>query len=363
MNRRIFLNAIGLVPAGILVPSIALGREETNVSLSTWPHIVYKENDGILANLEPTDTESFVFNVLVKGGNRNIEPQGARLEFYSSGERVNVVELSKKALNAVRDTLSSFSRDVDKEDELFDLRHYFSMPLSLNVDRLFYKLTVVGPGAFVAEKTLEIPLLRYEQKTKLVFPLRGKFMVVLGHDFNEAHSLGRNQHFAYDIFGMGPHWEIIRNGGATMADFLTWGREVIAPADAFVVYARNDVPDQPRLGTVDSSIQEHLPNPGYAVPGNHVLLNHGNNEYSSLGHMQHGSVRVKTGDQVKSGQVLGLAGSSNAPIPHLHYQLTNGEHLSLADGLPSRFENVYMELLGDPIRIATPKRGIFLEAR
>jgi murein DD-endopeptidase MepM/ murein hydrolase activator NlpD len=79
--------------------------------------------------------------------------------------------------------------------------------------------------------------------------------------------------------------------------------------------------------------------------------------------MQHGSVRVKTGDRVRSGDVVGLAGNSNSPIPHLHYQLTNGEHLFRADGLPSTFENVYMDLLEKPIRITTPKRGTPLEAR
>jgi hypothetical protein len=72
-------------------------------------------------------------------------------------------------------------------------------------------------------------------------PSNGRFMVVAGHEFNEAHSFGRSQHFAYDIFGMGPHWEITRNGGATIADFCTWGRQVIAPTDGVVVYARNDV--------------------------------------------------------------------------------------------------------------------------
>lgn len=138
MNRRSFLNVISLTPAAILVPSIPFGGPGANAALSTWPHIIYKENDELLANLEPADTESFVFNVLVKGENRNIEPQGAHLEFYSSGERVNIVELSKKALNAVRDKLSGFSRGVDKEDEVFDLRHYFSVPVSLNVDRLVY---------------------------------------------------------------------------------------------------------------------------------------------------------------------------------------------------------------------------------
>jgi murein DD-endopeptidase MepM/ murein hydrolase activator NlpD len=132
---------------------------------------------------------------------------------------------------------------------------------------------------------------------------------------------------------VGPHWELTRNGGATNSDFYTWGREVIAPADGEVVYARNDVPDQPRPGTVDRSIYMNMPNPGYANPGNHVLLNHGNNEYSSLGHMRYGSVRVKTGDRVKRGDVVGLAGSAgDSELPHLHYQLTDAGHHAVTSG-------------------------------
>jgi murein DD-endopeptidase MepM/ murein hydrolase activator NlpD len=38
--------------------------------------------------------------------------------------------------------------------------------------------------------------------------------------------------------------------------------------------------------------------------------------------MVNGSVRVKTGDTVKEGQVLGLMGNSgNSDIPHLHFQV------------------------------------------
>jgi murein DD-endopeptidase MepM/ murein hydrolase activator NlpD len=81
--------------------------------------------------------------------------------------------------------------------------------------------------------------------------------------------------------------------------------------------------------------------------------------------MQHGSVRVKTGDRVKQGDVMGLVGSAgSSDMPHLHYQLTSGEDLFLADGLPSIFENIIVDFGGgDPIKIATPKRGLPLEAR
>jgi len=79
MNRRSFLNAISLAPAATLVPSLVLGGAEANAALSTWPHIIYKENDRILSDFEPADTVSLAFNALVRSENRKIEPQGARL--------------------------------------------------------------------------------------------------------------------------------------------------------------------------------------------------------------------------------------------------------------------------------------------
>jgi murein DD-endopeptidase MepM/ murein hydrolase activator NlpD len=139
-------------------------------------------------------------------------------------------------------------------------------------------------------------------------------------------------------------------------------REVIAPADATVIYARNDVPDQPILGIIDPKLYENVQNPP-GPPGNQVTLDHGNDEYSDFGHMQRGTVRVKTGDRVKQGDVLGQVGTSESPFPHLHYQFQrSGKPAYFADGLPSRFENVSFDLYGKPIKIASPKRGIPLEA-
>jgi len=363
IDRREFLQQAAVVGTGLWLPQAKpdSSRGEYEITLGTWPHRIYKENDSVL---EPATTESFVFNLLVKERqNRTIDPLNARLEFYSSGERVHLIELSRKALKAIR-SVSVATREPDKEDEVFDFRHYFSVPLSLAIDRLDYELLLRRPenGGKIYRR-LDIPLLRYEQRTKLIFPIKGKFIVGLGHDFNEPHSDGLSQHFAYDILGTGPHWEITRNSGAVHADIYTWGREVIAPADATVVYARNDVPDQPALGTIDPKLYENVPNQP-ANPGNQVTLDHGNDEYSDVGHMQRGSVRVKTGDQVKQGDVLGQVGTSgDTPFPHLHYQFQrSGKPAYFADGLPSRFENVSFDLFGKPIKVASPKRGLILEA-
>jgi murein DD-endopeptidase MepM/ murein hydrolase activator NlpD len=81
--------------------------------------------------------------------------------------------------------------------------------------------------------------------------------------------------------------------------------------------------------------------------------------------MHKGSVRVKAGDKVKQGQVIGLLGSAGSPGgPHLHYQLQAGPGVFNSDGLPSQFENIQWVGWGgkdEPIR--TPKRGLYLFAK
>lgn len=233
--------------------------------------------------LQPASTESCVFNLLVKEQhNRAIDIVNARLEFYSSGEVVHASELSRKALQAIRGVSIAARSYPDREEELFDFRHYFSLPVSLDIDRLANTLTLMPPGCSEMRNRLEIPLLRYEPKAKLIFPMKGKCWIGLAHDFNEPHSDGRSQHFAYDILGLDPNWEIVRGAGAANSDFYTWGRQVIASADAKVLYARNDVPDNTGPGRIDNNLLTKLPDPDNAIPGNNVTLDHGNGEYSSL---------------------------------------------------------------------------------
>jgi murein DD-endopeptidase MepM/ murein hydrolase activator NlpD len=325
-------------------------NEPYEVSLATIPLRVYKENDGV-------DTigtsESFVFNVLVKEKyGRALEPKTATIEFYSGSNRVKTVELEAAALKAVRKVTY---QNLAAQEEVFDLQHYFSEPLALHVDRLIYNLELTTRQGETVRESLEIPVTTYQQKTKLIFPLKGTFVVAGGHDFNEEHKGEWSQQYAYDILALGPRYEIVKTSGETNDDFFAWGREIIAPADGRVVYARNDVQDNPHPDLILINVFVKLPEPMWAVAGNVVVIDHGNGEFSLLAHMQKGSVRVKAGDKVKQGQVLGLLGNSgNSDGPHLHYQLMAGGVIYRSDGLPSHFEN---------LEIPLPKRGVFLEAK
>ncbi len=106
------------------------------------------------------------------------------------------------------------------------------------------------------------------------------------------------------------------SGNATFArNYYGWGKEILAVANGTVVDASDGLPDAEKiyspLGTTIAT-----------AAGNYVILDLGNKKYACYAHMINGSVRVKTGDIVKEGQVIGLMGNSgNSDIPHLHFQV------------------------------------------
>src|SRR5205823_1755880 len=78
--------------------------------------------------------------------------------------------------------------------------------------------------------------------------------------------------------------------------------------------------------------------PLQAALGNHVVIDIGEGRFAFYAHMQPGSLRVKTGDKVTTGEVLGLLGNSgNTDAPHLHFHVMDGASPLLSDGLPYAF--------------------------
>jgi murein DD-endopeptidase MepM/ murein hydrolase activator NlpD len=138
------------------------------------------------------------------------------------------------------------------------------------------------------------------------------------------------------------HYAEQKNDSDENASAAGWGREILAPAAGIVIYARNDVPNNPRQGKPpDMNWYTALHDPVMALYGNCVIIDHGNSEYSVMAHMQQGSVTVKVGDRVAAGQVIGKLGNSGSSGgPHLHYQLQSGPQLFHDQTLPFRFQNI-----------------------
>src|SRR4029079_18569144 len=166
-------------------------------------------------------------------------------------------------------------------------------------------------------QTLEIPIAVSTQRVKLTFPLKGNFIVANGTVLEGGHHEW-SQMFASDILALGPNYNALATPGGKNADFAGWGREVRARARGKIVYVRNDVPDNAAPGVIDMGALEKLPDQPWPLAGNAVVIEHDEEEFSLLAHLKEGSVRVKTGDHVEAGTVLGLLGNSGqSEGPHL----------------------------------------------
>ena len=122
--------------------------------------------------------------------------------------------------------------------------------------------------------------------------------------------------------------------------YFLFGAEVVAAAPGRIVATRDDVPENTPPGT----------RPGIGpndLAGNFVNQDLGGGRFALYGHMQPGSLRVKPGDQVVAGQVLGLVGNTgNSSEPHLHFQVmdSRGGPSNLgAEGLPYVFDAFRLE--------------------
>ncbi len=349
-------------------PMAEHAHDPYQVTLTTIPKHVYKENDGLRDQgwqrfwaIPYGPTESWLFNIVVneKYG-RQLEPISAKIEYFSGPTKRQTLELSQDTLR----TMKKFPvTRYAPQPEIFDIRHQFSEPIALGIDRVVYTMDLATPSGKRLQQSLVIPVSNYQLKKQYIFPIKGNFIVTTGHEFYElGHTYEWSQHFAFDIVGLGPNLEIFKSDGRRPEDYYTWGREVIAPADGIVVYARNDVPN---MAPPKEFLK--LPDSQWAIGGNIILIDHGDGEVSLFAHSQYGSVRVKKGDNVKQGQVISLVGCSGAPgHPHLHYQLQSGPELFGSDGLPTRFQNLVFagrDDEEDQSKASTLKRGIYMQAK
>ena len=170
--------------------------------------------------------------------------------------------------------------------------------------------------------------LDYRTKAPLTLPFEGEWTVFWGGRTIDQnyHAVAPDQRFAYDILIM-VDGTSHTGDGTHNEDYYCFGRSVLAPGDGVVVSVENDVED---------NVPGEL-NPAQPL-GNHVIIDHGNGEFSFLAHFRMGSVAAKKGDPVKAGDLIGLCGNSgNTTEPHIHYHLQNSGVFGQGEGLPAQF--------------------------
>ncbi|HJU74356.1 MAG TPA: M23 family metallopeptidase [Gemmatimonadaceae bacterium] len=147
------------------------------------------------------------------------------------------------------------------------------------------------------------------------------------------------QRFAIDYVIMDSAGSTFKGDRLKNESYYAEGVDAIAVADGIVVATKDSIPEN-----VPGPTSRAVPITLETVGGNHVILDIGG-RFAFYAHLKPGSLRVKVGDRVRKGEVLGLVGNSgNSTEPHLHFHLADGNSPLGAEGIPYTHET--LEVLG-----------------
>jgi len=237
-------------------------------------------------------------------------------------------------------------------------------------NRVAYTIPADAPSRSVIGSTVSAsPVLRTDPRPPTVIsaPLSGAGWVNVNGCCNDPTSPHRETLLASDGDWVTPElfaidWirevdgRFYSGDGTQNTDWVGFGEPIHAVADGTVVLTRDGLPDIPPM----------TKNPGLRTPedyaGNNVIVAIGHGRYAVFDHLVRGSVRVRRGQRVRAGQVVGKLGNSgNTDGPHLHFGI-EARPDSLAQGLPFEIDDFVLEHTasaaspGQVTLIGTPKR-------
>lgn len=143
------------------------------------------------------------------------------------------------------------------------------------------------------------------------------------------------QRFAIDWVRINPDGKTFVGDDKNNKNYRAYGSNALAVADGTVTEVKDGIPEN-----IPGENSRAVPITLETIGGNHVILDIGHGRYAFYAHLQPGSLKVKLGDHVKRGQVLGLVGNSgNSTEPHLHFHLSNGNSPLGSEGIPYALES------------------------
>lgn len=212
---------------------------------------------------------------------------------------------------------------------------------------------IAGLGARPVGNPAESKRLDYKTRNHYRFPLAGTWTIYQGGRsvYDNYHAASVDQRFAYDIIKY-ESGSMFKTDGSSFEDFYGFGAPVLATSDCKVFSAEDKYEDNPLKKASTTSPKQ----------GNNVVLDCGNGEFAMYAHLKRGSIKVKTGDVVKTGQqIAALGNSGNSPLPHLHFHLQDGPTWLQGEGLPVSFEKILVN--GKSVTDAAPVRGDVVQAQ
>lgn len=118
-----------------------------------------------------------------------------------------------------------------------------------------------------------------------------------------------------------------------LSSYAYYGAPIHAAAPGRVVGIKRNLPEQvPGALPAGATIQ--------MAGGNYVVVKIGPGRFAFYAHIKTGSLKVRKGQKVKTGQVLGQLGNTgNTDGPHLHFHIMDSPSPLQSNGLPFVFRN------------------------
>jgi hypothetical protein len=146
-------------------------------------------------------------------------------------------------------------------------------------------------------------------------------------------------------------WKRVENGSSSSgpedenASYYSYGRPVLAVATGQVVAVTDGIPDNSPGHVGAEALKLSLA----TIGGNFIVLDLGGGQFAQYMHLKPGSLRVRTGQRVKRGEVIALVGNSGSSFePHLHFHVTDSPALIAGEGLPYLIDEYQAEVDGVP---------------
>jgi hypothetical protein len=223
-----------------------------------------------------------------------------------------------------------------------------------------------------SEHALAIEPLAVQQRPPLIVspPLQGADWIAGDSTHNAPNAAHRRailfsgghayvaQRYAIDwvryrmINGVGTTWSGPEDKNSS---YFCYDAPIYSMTSGRVIEALDGIPENvPHSGKI--AIDVNFANAG----GNHVLVDLGYGLYAFYAHMRPGSIKVKVGDRVHPGEVLGHVGNSgNSTEPHFHEHIVNQPSFLAGQGVPYEFDRY--EASGSTEYIAKPHDQMFFE--